>query len=110
MKILELDILKNINKVLKNKKASLHEPQFFPEDIAMVNNAIKSTYVSSSGKYIDLFEKKISKFTNSKYVIATVNGTSALHIALIINNLKPNEEILLPSMSFIAPANAVSYC
>ena len=52
MKKLELDILKNINKVLNNKKSSLHEPQFFSEDIAMVNDALKSTYVSSSGKYI----------------------------------------------------------
>jgi perosamine synthetase len=65
--------------------------------------------ILSSGKTTKIFEKKISKFLGIKYVVACSSGTAALHIALIANNINRQHEVLLPSMSFIATANAVRY-
>ena len=71
---------------------------------------IDSTYVSSVGSYVDSFESHLAEYTGSKYAVATVNGTSALHLSLILAGVVPRDEILMPSISFIATANAVSYC
>ena len=66
--------------------------------------------LSTIGPYINLFEKKIKKLTKSKYVIATINGTSALHIALKLAGVSKNDEVLIPSLNFIASTNATLYC
>ena len=94
--------------MLNVKNANLSEPDFTDNDIRSVSQAIKSSYVSSFGKEIQLFEKEISKFTKCKYVVAVVNGTSALHLSLKLLGTKENDEIIMPSMSFIASANAIS--
>ena len=75
-----------------------------------VNECIKSEWVSSSGKFIKKFEEEISKYTQSKFVISCVNGTSALHIALKIIGVNNSCEVIVPSLTFIAPINAVRYC
>jgi len=59
---------------------------------------------------VELFEKKITEYTGAKYAIACVNGTSALHISLILAGVQPNDEVLVPTITFIAPINAVNYC
>ena len=74
-----------------------------------MKDCIDSTYVSSVGKFVDQFEADLVKYTKSKYAIATVNGTAALHIALKLVNLKKDDEVLIPSLSFVATANAVTY-
>ena len=74
-----------------------------------VKECLDTEWVSSAGKYVDLFEKKIAEYTGSKFAIATVNGTSALHIALIIAGVKAEDEVIVPSLTFIAPINAVKY-
>ncbi len=108
------EYISNIHKILKflikKKKVPLHEPFFDKKEISLLSSCIKSGYVSSVGKSIGIFEKKISKLTKSKYCIATVNGTSAIHIGLLALGLKKNEEILMPSLGFVAAPNAVSYC
>ena len=70
---------------------------------------LKSGYVSSIGKDIIRFEKKIINITKAKFVVSTINGTSALHIALKVVGVEPNDEVLVPSLSFIAPVNAILY-
>lgn len=74
-----------------------------------VKECLDTEWVSSAGKYVDLFEKKIVEFTGAKFAIATVNGTAALHIALIIAGVKAKDEVIVPSLTFIAPINAVRY-
>jgi len=103
-------ILNAIKKVHHDQAAALHEPIFLGNEWSYLKECLDSTYVSSVGKYVDEFEIQLSKYTNSKFVIATVNGTAALHITLILAGLKANQEVLVPTLTFIATANAVGYC
>jgi len=87
----------------------LHAPVFIGKEREYLNECIDSTFVSSVGKYVDKFEDMICEFTGAKRAIATVNGTSALHIALKISGIKANDEVLTQPLTFIATANAISY-
>lgn len=87
----------------------LHTPSFIGNEKKYVLESIDSTYVSSVGKYVDLFEEKIKKYTGAKHAIATVNGTSALHMALLLTGVKKNDLVITQSLSFIATCNAISY-
>ena len=106
--ILEKQLKNKIFSVVK-KKTGLHEPNFDIKDIKEVTKCIKSSFVSTYGKYVLDFENKIRKYTNSKYVIATNSGTSALHIALNVVGVKKNTNVILPTLSFVATANSVLY-
>lgn len=88
----------------------LHEPVFIGNEKKYLNDCIDSTFVSSVGRYVDLFEKKIAEYTGAKYAIATVNGTSALHIALMLAGVKPGDEVITQPLTFVATANAIKYC
>ena len=94
----------------KNQNIPLHEPVFSGNEEKYVQDCIKTGWVSSVGSYVDAFENKISDFVKCRFAVSTVNGTSALHLALKTLGINANEEILLPSLTFIATANAVSYC
>jgi len=87
----------------------LHAPHISKNDIINVTKTLKSGWVSSSGKLINEFENKLSKFTGSKYCVAVSSGTSALHLALLSLGIKENEEIIIPTITFIAPVNAINY-
>ena len=104
------ELLKVLRKVCGNKKRPLHEPFFFGNEKKNLTECIDSTFVSTKSNITHQFEKKISKYTGSKNVIATINGTSALHISLIAIGLQRNEEVFIPSFNFVAAANAISYC
>jgi len=88
----------------------LHEPKFIGNEKYYLNECIDSTYVSSVGKYVDKFEEMISEYTKSGYAVVTVNGTAALHIALLLAGVQENDEVLTQPLSFIATCNAISYC
>tara|TARA_B100001057_G_scaffold497261_1_gene600919 strand:+ start:2463 stop:3626 length:1164 start_codon:yes stop_codon:yes gene_type:complete len=88
----------------------LHEPFLIGNEKKFVSDAIESSFVSSVGQYVDKFENQISKFTKCKYAIATVNGTSALHVSLQIVGAKKNTEVVTQSLTFAATCNAISYC
>lgn len=88
----------------------LHEPRFDQHEKDLVIDCIDSTFVSSVGKYVDLFEQKLAEYTGAKYAIATVNGTSALHIALQLAGVGKDSEVITQALSFIATCNAISYC
>ncbi len=87
----------------------LHEPRFIGNDRKYVLDAIDSTYVSSVGKYVDHFEEMMREYTGAKYAIAIVNGTAALHMALILADVKRDELVITQPLSFIATCNAISY-
>ena len=75
-----------------------------------LNDCIDSTFVSSVGAYVDLFEKKMCELTGAKHCIAIVNGTNALHLSLLLTGVKKDDEVLTQALTFIATANAISYC
>jgi perosamine synthetase len=87
----------------------LHEPRFVGNDRKYVMDAIDSTFVSSVGKYVDKFEEMVRDYTGAKYAIATTNGTSALHMSLILAGVKKDELVITQALSFIATCNAISY-
>ena len=87
----------------------LHEPKFIGNEKKYLNECIDSTFVSSVGKYVDRFEKEFASFVGAKYAIATVNGTAALHISLILANVKKDDEVITQPLTFIATCNAISY-
>ena len=90
--------------------AALHEPSIKGNEWIYVKECLDSTFVSSVGKYVDRFERDLENFTGAKHAVAVVNGTAALHIALILAGVKTNDEVLIPAFTFVATANAVIYC
>ena len=87
----------------------LHEPRFIGNEKKYLNDCIDSTFVSSVGKYVDTFEKEFARTVGSKYAIATVNGTAALHISLLLADVKKDDEVITQPLTFIATCNAISY-
>ena len=89
---------------------SLHEPRFWGNEKKYLNECIDTTYVSSVGKFVDQFEIEIAKFTGVKKAVSVVNGTNALHLALKLVGVKQGDEVITQPLTFIATANAISYC
>jgi perosamine synthetase len=87
----------------------LHEPRFIGNERAYVLDAIDSTFVSSVGKYVDRFEEMIKNYTGAQYAIATTNGTTALHMSLLLAGVKSNELVITQPLTFISTCNAISY-
>jgi len=110
IQIIEKQITQEIKRLLKNKPKGHHDPLFVGNEKKYLNNCISSGYVSYVGKYVNIFEKKISSYTKAKYTVATSSGTSALHLVLRYFNLSQNDEVLLPSLTYVAVANAITYC
>ena len=88
----------------------LHEPCFIGNEKRYLNECIDSTFVSSVGAFVDTFETRIAEYTGAKYAIATVNGTSALHVSLLLANVQSGDEVITQPLTFIATCNAISYC
>jgi perosamine synthetase len=92
-------------------------PDFLPLSVpfihgnewAYVKECLDTGWVSSVGAYVDKFEGDLAKYVGARFAVATVNGTAALHIALSVAGVEAGDEVLLPSLTFIAPANAVRY-
>jgi perosamine synthetase len=89
---------------------SLHEPSFAGNEWDYLKDCLDSGWVSSVGKYVDRFEAMLADYTGSKYAIAVVNGTAALHTCLKLSGVQPGDEVMIPAMTFVATANAVAYC
>ena len=88
----------------------LHVPRFTGNEKKYVVDAIDSTFVSSVGEYVDRFEEMICEITGARFAVATVNGTCALHVALKLAGVQPSDEVITQPLSFVATANAISYC
>ncbi|MEL7001534.1 MAG: LegC family aminotransferase [Bacteroidota bacterium] len=87
----------------------LHAPVFRGNEKKYLLETIDSTFVSSVGAYVNKFEDDIVNYTGAKYAIAVVNGTSALHMALVLAGVKPGDLVITQALSFVATANAISY-
>lgn len=87
----------------------LHEPRFIGNEKMYLNECIDSTFVSSVGKFVDRFEVEFARTVGAKYAVATVNGTAALHISLILAGVESEDEVITQPLTFIATANAISY-
>ncbi|HOC02758.1 MAG TPA: aminotransferase class I/II-fold pyridoxal phosphate-dependent enzyme, partial [bacterium] len=110
MGILTQKIYESIRNVVgEDSFIPLHTPFFGKTEEKYVVDCIRSNFVSSVGEYVDKFEKAIREYTKTKYTILTVNGTSALHICLLLTDVKKDDEVLVPSMTFVATPNAVWY-
>jgi perosamine synthetase len=92
------------------EKALLHEPEIGGNEWAYVKECLDTGWVSSVGSYVDRFEAMLAEITGAKQAIATVNGTAALHACLVLAGVKPGDEVIIPSLTFVATANAVAYC
>jgi perosamine synthetase len=100
---------KKINLIIKKKINDLHSPEINDVDVNSVKKCLKSSYVSTYGPFTKKFEKEIKKITKAKYVVALNSGTSALQLSLVGLKIPKNSEILMPSLTFVATANAVIY-
>jgi len=94
----------------KQEFISLHEPRFTGNENEYVKECIDTGWVSSVGKFVDRFEQDLATYTGVKRAVAVVNGTSALHVCLMLSGVKAGDEVLVPALTFIATANAVTYC
>jgi len=87
----------------------LYPPNIPKKSIYYLKKCVDDNYVSTGGKLIKLFENKISKYTHSKYVVALNSGTSALHLALKVVGVKKKDEVIVPTLTFVATINSVLY-
>lgn len=112
MKSLDQVLLQGLREVLGTpaQMIALHEPEITGNEWSLVKDCLDSTFVSSVGKYVDQFEAMLAEYTGAKHAVAVVNGTAALHIALKLAGVQPEEEVLVPALSFVATANAVAHC
>ena len=92
-----------------SKKIFLSEPSFCGNEKKYLNDCIDSGWVSSAGNYVSQFEESIAKYTGVKHAIAMVNGTASIHLALKIAGVQSGHEVIAPTLTFIAPINAISY-
>jgi len=89
---------------------ALHEPTFHGNEWEYVKRCIDTGWVSTAGQYVDEFENRLVALTGAKHAVATNTGTAALHVCLKIAGVQAGDEIVVPALTFVATANAVSYC
>jgi len=87
----------------------LSVPSLKGKEWQYVKECLDTEWVSSAGQYVDLFEKKIAEYTGSKYAIACLNGTAAIQVSLRLAGVNPGDEVIIPTLTFIASVNAASY-
>jgi len=107
---LPVRVTKALADVLGDRRAALHEPRFEGNEAKYLRECLESTLVSSVGPFVDKFENDLENYTGVKHAIAVVNGTAALHIALLVAGVQPDDEVLVPALTFVATANVVRYC
>ena len=108
VKLLNCGLLHGMQKVLGMPKdpIPLHEPEFTGTEWKLIKDCLDSTF----GKYVDQFEAMLAEYTGAKHAVAMVNGTTALHVALKLAGVQPEDEVVVPALSFVATANAVAHC
>jgi perosamine synthetase len=107
---LSQQIVQAIQDVVGTEPVALHEPRFGGNEWLYLKECLDSTYVSSVGPFVDRFEFDLAEFTGAKHAVVVVNGTAALHISLLLAGVQPGDEVLVPTLTFVATANAVAHC
>ncbi|MGG4193127.1 DegT/DnrJ/EryC1/StrS family aminotransferase [Paenibacillus jamilae] len=93
-----------------NKYYPIATPVLNGNETKYVLDCLNTTWISSNGPYLDQFEQQFAAFCQSKHAIACSNGTTALHLALLAHDVGPGDEVIVPTLTFVATANAVTYC
>ncbi len=89
---------------------SLSEPVISGNEWCYIKDCLDTGWVSTVGTYVTRFEEVIANYVGTKHAVATVNGTSALHVSLIASGVQPDDEVIVPALTFIAPVNVIRYC
>ena len=97
------------SKALPAEFIPLWVPELYGNEWNYVKDCLDSSWISTVGSYVDRFERTIAEYLGNVFTVATVNGTAALHVALLLVDVQPDDEVLVPALSFIAPTNAVRY-
>ena len=95
---------------MRLKRIPVAAPVLSGREKEYVVDCLDSTWISSQGKYLDRFESEFAAYCQTQYAVACCNGTMALHLALMAFDLQPGDEVIVPSLTFVATANAVAYC
>jgi perosamine synthetase len=85
-------------------------PHLAGQEWAYVKECLDTGWVSSVGGFVDRFERDLAEYVGVPHAVATVNGTAALHVALLVSGTQPDDEVLVSTLTFVAPANAIRYC
>ena len=101
-------LVSRLRTVVGNSGGGLHEPLFVGNEREYVTECIETGYVSSVGSFVGKFEKELASYVGAQHAVAVVNGTSALHLALVAVGVKPGDEVIVPALSFVATASAVA--
>jgi len=104
------EVVGALRRVVGTNSVALHEPSFEGNELLYLKECLDSTFVSSVGKFVNQFEADLASYTGTKHAISVVNGTAALQIALKVAGVRADDEVLIPALTFVATANAVSYC
>ena len=105
------EILATLREVLPgDSRYGLHEPELKGNEILYLTHCIESNWVSYLGEYVEQFERELAKATETSHAVTMANGTVALHLALLVAGVQAGDEVLLPALTFVATANAVSHC
>lgn len=104
------DIVNFIHSLYRTEEfVPLHAPLFIGNEKKYLDECIDTTFVSSVGKFVDLFEEEIAAYTGAKKAVVCVSGTNALHMAMLLADIKHGDEVLTQALTFIATCNAISY-
>jgi perosamine synthetase len=109
--LLENKIFNILSRIFKDKTPPfpLHEPCFKGNEINYLTNCIDTNYVSSIGNYVNQFENKLAEYTGAKHAIVLMNGTNSIQVSLRLCDVLANDEILVPSLTFVGTVNAICY-
>jgi perosamine synthetase len=107
---LSAEIVSAVRSVVGDGPAALHEPWFVGNEEELVRECVATGWVSSVGKFVDGFERDLAEYTGAKAAIAVVNGTAALHVALLVAGVERSDEVLVPDLTFVGTVNPIAYC
>jgi len=109
MHTLTRSIVEAVGSITKGA-APLHAPEIGGEEWTYVKECLDTGWVSSVGSYVDLFEARLAEYTGVAHAVVTSSGTAALHVSLLLAGVQAGDEVLVPTLTFAATANAVAYC
>jgi len=92
------------------RRIPVYQPAFFGNEKKYVNECLDSTWISGTGKFVTTFEEEFAKKIGTNHAITVSNGTVALHLALLVLDIKENDEVIVPTFTYIASVNAIKYC
>jgi perosamine synthetase len=103
------EVVARIRAIIGDGPAALHEPEFAGNEWAYVKECLDTGWVSTAGRFVGQFETMLAAATGAKHAVATVNGTAALHAALLVAGAQAGDEVIVPALTFVATANAVAH-